>query len=102
RQTPAYGALASSGDNGGAYFFNLKKSEEEKVITVLQIPLDLNTDVKIKSSFEIPFFNENKIFNSQFINAFVQQLGFSIINDIRVFIAQDESYAISRSNEMQF
>lgn len=102
KQTPAYGALTSSGDNGGAYFFNLKKCEEEKAITVLQIPLDLNTDVKIESSFEIPFFNENEIFNSQFINAFVQQLGFSIINDIRVFIAQDESYAISRSNETEF
>jgi len=47
-------------------------------------------------------FNENKYFKSDYINAFVQQLGYSIINDIRVFVSEDEGYSISRSGEIEF
>ncbi len=58
--------------------------------------------MKIDSIFEIPFFSENRYFRNDYINAFVQQLGYSIVNDVRVFVAQDEEYSISRSSEMEF
>lgn len=102
KQTPAFGSLINSGDKGGTFFFHLKKQEEQQVINILKIPLDINENVKIDSSFEIPFFNENTIFNSQFINAFVQQLGYSIVNDVRVYVSEDETYSISKSSEMEF
>lgn len=101
QQTPAFGSLVNSGDKGGTFFFKLKKDDLTFVNSV-QIPLEINQQVKIDSTFEIPFFNENKYFNSAYINAFVQQLGYSIINDVRVFVAEDEQYSISRSNEMEF
>jgi Caspase domain len=100
-QTPAFGSLINSGDRGGSFFLKLK-SEDSTIIKSIQIPLEINQEVKIDSTFEIPFFNENRYFNNNFINVFVQQLGYSIINDIRVFVAKDEGYSISRSSEMEF
>lgn len=102
KQTPSFGSLVNSGDKGGTFFFQLKKQEEQTAINELKIPLEINENVKIDSSFKIPFFNENPIFNSQFINAFVQQLGYSIVNDIRVYVSEDETYSITRSSEMEF
>lgn len=102
KQTPSFGSLVNSGDKGGTFFFRLKNIEEQKAISTLQIPLEINEKVKIDSSFEIPFFNENTIFNSQFINAFVQQLGYSIVNDVRVYVSEDEAYSISRSSKIEF
>lgn len=100
-QTPVFGSLIYSGDRGGAFFLRLK-SEDSTIIKSIQIPLEINQEVKIDSTFEIPFFNENRYFNNNFINVFVQQLGYSIINDIRVFVAEDEGYSIARSTEMEF
>ncbi|ADY52453.1 peptidase C14 caspase catalytic subunit p20 [Pseudopedobacter saltans DSM 12145] len=100
-QTPEFGSLISSGDKGGTFFFK-RKLDGSSIIKSIQIPLEINQEVKIDSTFEIPFFNENKYFNNNFINAFVQQLGYSIINDVRVFITEDEGYSISRSSEMEF
>lgn len=100
-QTPVRGQLMHSGDKGGTFFFKLK-SDDSTIVKPIQIPLEINPEVKIDSTFEIPFFNENRIFNNNFINAFVQQLGYSIINDIRVFVAEDEVYAISKSSETEF
>lgn len=100
-QTPEFGSLINSGDKGGTFFFK-RKLEGSSIIKSIQIPLEINQEVKIDSTFEIPFFNENKYFNNNFVNAFVQQLGYSIINDIRVFVTEDESYSISRSSEMEF
>ncbi|WP_179021847.1 PdaC/SigV domain-containing protein [Winogradskyella forsetii] len=101
KQTPAYGSLINSGDNGGTFFFKLKE-DNANIIKSLQIPLEVNQDVNIDCTFEIPFFNENKYFKNNYINTFVQQLGYSIINDIRVLVAHEESYSISRSDEMEF
>jgi hypothetical protein len=66
------------------------------------LPLEINKAVKIESNFAIPFFNKNKLFDSSFINAFVQQLGYSIINDIRVYVKEDEPFLIERSGEIGF
>jgi len=101
KQTPAFGPLINSGDKGGTFFFKLKK-DNSNIIKSIQIPLEINQEVKIDSIFKIPFFNENKYFKNDYINAFVQQLGYSIINDIRVFVTEDEEYSISRSIEMEF
>lgn len=101
QQTPAFGPLVNSGDKGGTFFFKLKQ-DDSTIIKPVQIPLEINHEVKIDSTFEIPFFNENKYFKNDYINAFVQQLGYSIINDIRVFVTEDEEYSIARSSEMYF
>lgn len=101
QQTPAYGSLINSGDKGGMFFLKLKK-DDSNFIKSVQIPLEINQEVKIDSTFEIPFFGENKYFKNDYINAFVQQLGYSIINDIRVFVVEDEEYSIMRSSEMEF
>ena len=101
QQTPAYGSLVNSGDRGGTYFFKIKK-DHSTIVKSVKIPIDINQEVKIESRIEIPFFNENKDFNNEYVNAFVQGLGYSIINDIRVFVAEDEEYSISRSNEYGF
>jgi hypothetical protein len=101
QQTPAFGSLVNSGDKGGSFFFKLKK-DGLTFIKSVQIPLEINQKVKIESSFKIPFFNENNYFKNDYINTFVQQLGYSIINDIRVFVAEDKEYSISRSSEIMF
>lgn len=102
KQTPSFGSLVNSGDKGGVFFFKLKSDDDLGIVKPVQIPLEISNKIKIDSSFEIPFFNENKYFKSDFINAFVQQLGYSIINDVRVFVAGDEEYSISRSSEIEF
>lgn len=102
-QTPSFGSLINSGDKGGTLFLKMKSDlETTTIVKPVQIPLDISNNIKIDSSFEIPFFNKNKYFQNDFINAFVQQLGYSIINDIRVFVTEDENYSISRSNEIEF
>ncbi|MBE9586655.1 caspase family protein [Mucilaginibacter sp. JRF] len=101
-QTPAYGSLASSGDKGGTLFFHLKNDKVLSPYKSIQIPLDIDIQVKVDSNFEIPFFNDSEDFKSQFVNIFVQQLGYSIINDIRNFVAEDREYSISYSNELAF
>ncbi|NTE03160.1 DUF4163 domain-containing protein [Agrobacterium tumefaciens] len=101
-QTPAFGPLAVSGDKGGMFFFYLKEQLEFEPYKAIQIPLDLDSKVKVHCNFEIPFFNDNKYFSSQFVNVFVQQLGYSIINDVRNFVAQDKEYSISSSNKIEF
>lgn len=101
QQTPAFGSLVNSGHKGGSFFFRLKK-DDSTIVKPVQIPLETNQEIKITIAFEIPFFNQNKYFNNDYINAFVQQLGYSIINEIRVFFTEDEQYLISRSSEMAF
>lgn len=101
-QTPRHGHLVQSGDEGGSYFFYLKEGKNNYSIQTVQIPLDLNKDIKIESSFAIPFFNENEHFKADFINAFIQQIGFSIINNVRVLTMDDEEYSISRSEEFSY
>lgn len=101
KQTPAFGPLINSGDNGGTFYFKLKEGNSN-IVKSVQIPLEINKEVKIDSTFEIPFFNENQYFKNEYINAFVQQLGYSIINDIRVFVTEDEEYSILRSGEIEF
>lgn len=100
-QTPEFGSLINSGDKGGMFFFR-RKVEGSTIIKTIQIPLEINQELNINSTFEIPFFNENKYFNNNFINTFVQQLGYSIISDIRVFVTEDNNYSISRDNEIDF
>lgn len=100
RQTPIFGSLANSGDEGGSFFFKLKKNDST-IVKAIQLPLDINNRVKVSTRVEIPFFNENKYFNNNYINSFVQQLGYSIINDIRLFMTEDEDYLITRSNDSE-
>lgn len=101
-QTPRHGHLVHSGDDGGSYFFYVKENTSISSIQTLQIALDINEKIKIKSSFAIPFFNKNEYFEVDFVNAFIQQIGFSIVNDVRVTTLDDEEYSISRSEQFPY
>lgn len=100
-QTPSAGPLTSSSDRGGEFFFSLKLKKDDTVKSI-QIPLEISDKVNIYTDFEIPFFNKNDIFDSAYVNVFVQNLGYSIVNDVRVFVAGDEGYSIKRSKEFEF
>ena len=102
KQTPEYGPLGNSGDNGGMYFFRLKEENVENFITPVQIPLEINDKVKIESNFQIPFFNKNTLFDNGYVNAFVQELGYSIVNEVRMFMTEDEEYNIEQSNNTEY
>ncbi|WP_175622467.1 caspase family protein [Chryseobacterium schmidteae] len=102
KQTPNFGQILNSGDKGGSYYFTLKSTDENILYNTINLPLEINKDVKIDSTFEIPFILENPNFNNNFVNTFIQQLGYSIINNIRIFITEDEDYSISRSKETGF
>jgi len=99
KQTPRAGSLSNSGHEGGSYFFKLKEVGRQNFFRPLQIPLEINDKIKFESEFEIPFFNENNYFESTYVNVFTQQLGYSIINDIRMFFSDDLEYHIERSNQ---
>jgi len=101
-QTPAYGTLAMSGHKGGMLFFHLKPKDGRLPFRSVQLPLDIDSQIQFDNQFEIPFFIDNPNFNSQFVNAFVQQLGYSIVNDVRNFVAEESAYSIERSNEFGF
>lgn len=100
-QTPSFGSLHHCGDEQGSFFFKLKHNNMD-MVQPMQLPLEINSDVKIDHNFKIPFFNSNKYFNSSYINAFVQNLGYEIVNEIRMFVTGDEPYSISRSADFQF
>jgi hypothetical protein len=102
KQTPQYGHLIDSGDERGAYFFRSNTKKEQNVVTSLKIPLEIYKNVKIYYSLELPFFHENKVFDSKFINAYVQQLGYSIVNDIRSFILEEKTLSISEKDMKTF
>lgn len=101
-QTPSYGSLIGSGHKGGTLFFHLKSEKQSLFCRAVQIPLEIDAQVNVDYEFEIPFFNDSSNFSSQFINAFIQQLGYSIINDIRNFVTEDREYLISLSSEVRF
>ena len=102
RQTPTFGPLVNSGDKGGSFFFRLKSEDDLNFIKSVQIPLEISSQIKIDSSFHIPFFNRNKYFQNDFINVFIQQLAYSIVSEVRSFFAVDEDYPVSKNNEIEY
>ncbi len=101
-QTPNYGALLNSGHKGGSLIFNLNEVDASTSIKEIQLALEISPEVNIDSDVKLPFFNKNTRFDNSFVNSFVQQLGYSIINDVRVFILTDQEYCIDRSKEFSF
>lgn len=102
KQTPKHGSISNVGHDGGSFVFELKKESENSLFNTINLPLEINSKVNIDTFFEIPFILENENYNSNFLNIFIQQLGYSIINDIRMFVADDELYSISRSEDHHF
>jgi len=101
-QTPSFGPLVNSGDKGGAFLFRLKIESEYPGVKSIQIPLDLGSEIRADNQFEIPFFLKNDAFNSDFINAFVQQLAYSIVNEIRSHIVDDIEYHVERTRASEY
>ncbi len=84
-QTPAFGSLSNSGDQGGSFFLKTKENKS-KIFTSLNLPLKIDHKLKIDSSIEVPFFNKNEFFDHDFINTYTTSFGYEIINDIRNYI----------------
>ncbi len=90
-QTPMHGALTRSGHKGGSYIYKLRKGEIE-LFRDLKLNLGIRAAVKMKSDISIPFINNSSKFNNEFINSFIQQQGYAIINEARLFFQADEDF----------
>lgn len=99
-QTPLHGALVNSGHKGGLMILRSKLSND--LIQSLDLDLKLNSNIKIDSTIEVPNFKENNKFESKFINSFVLQKAYKIINDIRISVTQNEEFFIDRTKEFPF
>ncbi|HEM8242550.1 hypothetical protein V8Q08_00690 [Acinetobacter baumannii] len=104
KQTPEYGSLNIKGDSGGTYIFKRKINTSSNEITFknMLLPLEIDKRIKINCNINIPFFSGNTNIDLNFINIFVQQLGYKIINDIRAFSSIDLDYLIERSSQYTF
>lgn len=69
----------------------------------ITLPLNIN-NIKIKYEFKIPFFQINNNFDVKFINLFVQQKGYEIVNDVRLYLTEesDKDYFLQRSEQFCF
>lgn len=101
-QTPCYGPLIESGHMGGTFMLNLQEVGNNNNIKDIQLSLELPKEIIITSDIKIPFFNRNNKFYNDYINTFVQSLGYTIINDLRNYIFMDLSHAIERSKIFGF
>ncbi len=103
-QTPEYGSLNIDGDEGGTYVFKKKCIICTNVLPFENTSLALKIDnrINIASDINIPFFSDNENFDSKLINAFIQKLGYQIINDIRNYVSQDIDFLIKRSSDLPF
>ncbi len=103
-QTPVYGSLNIKGNAGGTYIFKKKTKSITSGIFHNEALLSLEIDkrINIDSKISIPFFSGKTNVDLNFINIYVQQLGYKIINDIRVFASEDLQYLIDRSSEYPF
>lgn len=101
-QTPTYGSLIDTGHKGGSFFFQLKNIQNQKAITELQLQLKTKHNIKVECNCFIPFLHENKTFDKDFINAFIQQIGYSIINGITIHLENDNIYLRKKSKNCRF
>lgn len=102
RQTPQFGTLSRTGDEGGTYIFRKKQDNKKLTISEINLSLDIDPKIKIEADCKLPFFSEKNHSQSNFINIYVQQLGYSIINEVRKFMVDDIDNAIKRSKEIGF
>ncbi|MHA3113330.1 hypothetical protein, partial [Acinetobacter sp. ANC 4193] len=102
RQTPQFGALSHTGHEGGTYIFRKKQDNKKLAISEISLRLDIDPKIKIEADCKLPFFNDVNHLESNFINIYVQQLGYSIINEVRKYMVDDIDYAIERSEEIGF
>lgn len=105
KQTPQYGSLTQADHQGGTYIFPRKHQAETRIkdsITEMTLSLDIDPRVDIEATLKIPFFNKSEKTTNDFINNYVHQIGYSIINDVRRYITDDIDYCIERSHEFKF
>ncbi|MDR6339905.1 hypothetical protein HNQ91_002970 [Filimonas zeae] len=110
KQTPVYGSFINAGHQGGSLILRLKnKSKQEKEVDSslsdvkdITIPLNLQLPYKINYSCTIPFFQENSIFNYQFVNNYVQQIAYQAINNARKSLHQHQEELSPRNETEQF
>lgn len=103
RQTPRYGSLVQADDKGGTFVFNRRNLTDSKAsVSEMTLSLDIDTRIEIDTILKFPFFNKKEKNDNSFINNYVHQIGYSIINQIRKNIADDLDYYIERSKEIRF
>lgn len=103
-QTPQFGSLSIQGDEGGTYAFKkkLKIYNDDLSFENSTLALEIDNRINITSNINVPFFLDNKNFDSKFINTFIQKLGYEIINDIRIYASEDIDYLVERSSDYPF
>lgn len=82
KQTPIFGSLEDTGHDGGSMIFKLSENSP-KLHKEINLPLKLNPNISVDSTFILPQFNVNKFFDNNFINSFISQLGNSVISEAR-------------------
>lgn len=104
KQTPRYGSLSSVGDEGGTYLFNKREVISEIKVHDINIPLKINENIKINYDFKIPFFQSNDVFDYDFVNLFIRNKGYEIVNEVRLYLAEEseKEYFIKRSEDFNF
>lgn len=82
KQTPIFGSLENTGHDGGSFTFKTLDNEPE-LYKEINLPLRLHSNVNVDGNFVLPQFLKNDLFDNEFINSFISQLGNSIISDTR-------------------
>jgi|GEM_PF-1650831 len=82
KQTPTFGSLENTGHEGGSFIFKILDDEPE-LYKEINLPLRLQSNVDVDSNFTLLQFIKNDLFDYEFINSFISQLGNSIISDTR-------------------
>ena len=80
-QTPNYGALNNCGHEGGV--FVLQPIEQNVRFQDLKLSVEISRQINIDYDFKIPFLKKDRSYDSEFINSFIAQKGYWIINEVR-------------------
>ncbi|PXW11048.1 uncharacterized protein DUF4163 [Chryseobacterium sp. CBTAP 102] len=96
-QTPCFGPLYNSGHEGGSFILESITSMDK--FQDLNLSLDIHKDIKIDYDFKIPLIKKNDAFNCDFINSFITQKGYLIVNEARIYFKEMEEYFIEKAKE---
>ncbi|MGR2671842.1 hypothetical protein ACUXVT_11290 [Acinetobacter soli] len=103
-QTPEFGSLNVQSEAGGTYVFRKKINSSYEGISIKNIilPLEIDKRINIDSKINIPILSGNTNIDLPFINIYIQQQGYKIINDIRAYAYSELDYLIERSTKYPF
>lgn len=78
------------------YISNLSPEEVQlNDYTSMSIGLNLETNIPIEYSCDLPLFLKNQYFDASFINTFIQQKALEAINDLRSYVLEEQGFELS-------